>query len=39
MGATGAQSGQEPPSEGQKKCRPKGLGGMLGGIVRGGGGC
>ena len=29
------QQNQEP----QKRCKPKGLGGMLGGIVRGGGGC
>lgn len=45
MGARGASGeegpqGQEQQSQGQqKRCKPKGLGGMLGGIVRGGGGC
>lgn len=40
MGATGLPGGQaREKQEPQKRCKPKGLGGMLGGIVRGGGGC
>jgi hypothetical protein len=45
MGARGAQGddgqqnqGQQNPGQ-QKRCKPKGLGGMLGGIMRGAGGC
>ena len=40
MGARGASGEDGQQSQGQqKRCKPKGLGGMLGGIVRGGGGC
>lgn len=40
MGARSASAEDGQQSQGQqKRCKPKGLGGMLGGIVRGGGGC
>lgn len=39
MGAMNSADDGAPAQQQQKKCKPRGLGGMLGGVLGGGGGC